>query len=90
MVDLSRRPSLDIFRVLWRCLCTVLLTPTTGGLRHRHQAFFCALFRSQDSFCLLFPAIKASVAGCGRYVQAQAKGGQLLLLGVRNTRHRHS
>nr|DAK89317.1 MAG TPA: hypothetical protein [Caudoviricetes sp.] len=27
-------------------------------------------FRSQDCFCLLFPAIKVSVAGCCRHVQA--------------------
>nr|DAO23343.1 MAG TPA: hypothetical protein [Caudoviricetes sp.] len=45
MVDLSRRPSLDISPVLWRCLYTVLLTPTTGGLRHRHQAFFLCPFQ---------------------------------------------
>ena len=59
--------TLDIPRVLWRGVRTVLVTPTGGNATRQHGAFF-ALCKSQVCFWLLLSA-KIASAGCARYVQ---------------------
>ena len=68
--ELSRRWTLAIFPESGQGFLTVLVTPKLGGNATDIRRFFMPFFRSQDCFCLLFPAIKVSVAGCCRYVQA--------------------
>lgn len=63
--------TLDIYTVLWRCLLTVLITPTIGGQRHPTVwLFLCPFAKVKTLFdCGFLLYLHLLDAGCARYVQ---------------------